>query len=141
MTVRIRELCITALLAAAAVSQPHGSSAIQIEACQVDLTEIGRLANFSFEVTYSLQTSGSGNVTTVSVAESQREQRDRFATFVTLDQLENCLRRWTLRPNALYKVRFEAGTTSDAACSWLLAVCQSVGECIEVRLPRCGAEP
>ena len=136
MKAGIHRLCLAILLAGAGAIQAQELAALQIEACHVNFTELGKLASFKFSVVYALQSGESGAITTVSVAPQQQERRNRLATFVQLGQLEKCFRRWRLRPQTQYLVRFEAGTTGDRICTWLLSLCHNGSECIEVRLPR-----
>ena len=137
----VQALGVALLLGAVGATAGQERPVLRIEACNVDLTEFGRRANFTLQIAYRLQSDERGHVAAISVAPENKEDRARFGAFVELDQLENCFRRWAMRPKTDYEVRFKAGTRGDTLCAWSLTVCPQDGECIEIRLPRCGAKP
>jgi hypothetical protein len=120
-------------LVLASVASPPGDQPLELEACRVQLTELGRRAYFQESIVLRLATGESGVVSSLEYLLEPKVGR----RFLTLDDLEACLRRWKLEPSSTYTVVFSAGTTGETLGKWRLSVSSGRGTSLVLALPPC----
>jgi hypothetical protein len=126
---------MTALAAAGSRSIPKQADSpkpeIELEACVVQLSHVGRDAYFQDSALYNLETNVSGKVSELSAV-----KRPASAAFINLDGFEACLHRWQLSPNSRYTVSFLFGNTADFVERWLVIASSESGDTVRLVLPR-----
>jgi hypothetical protein len=93
-----------------------------VEACRVELTELGAKSRFQNKYLYQLTTDSQGEV----VSFSRMMDDNPLDRFLRLDQLKCCVEKWTLKPSTKYVLNFTAGTGSETLRVWSLNLCEKV---------------
>lgn len=76
-----------------------------ITVCPVELTRVGKGANFHFYYLYLIFTDKDGSVEKIS-------RLDKRPEFVRQDKIIECMQTWKLEPSSRYSVILSVGTTS-----------------------------
>lgn len=122
----------TPLHASAGVQQPAERSDVVIEACQLDLTDLGKRASFQGTLVYQLSTGETGRIVSVEKLKGHLD----LDPFLRLDQLDCCVRRWRLKRSTVYALTLTVGTTGETLEHWWFGLCEHNGECVRLVLPR-----
>ncbi len=125
---------VVAASVVAAEEADTGKSSIDllVEACIVELTDLGRRANFQKNFIYEVSTGSDGKVSSFVRLKDAHPLDD----FVRLDQLRCCVKRWILKPNASYVLILRAGTAGGTLERWSLSLCKDDDGCLRILLPR-----
>ena len=82
-----------------------------VKACEIRLTEMGKLARFRVTLQYEITTDSHGRV-----GEALRtDTNEKAAGFIELDSLATCFREWVLEPSDTYLVSVPGATPSAVA--------------------------
>jgi hypothetical protein len=108
-------LALSLALPIAPASNPR---LVELEACRVGLTEMGRTAAFYASAIYQAQMDGNGRVIRVKALLVP----EFFPHLVDTGAFESCLRRWRFSGGGRVTVIFSAGTTGDVATGWWISV-------------------
>jgi hypothetical protein len=127
----VSALAFAALVAGSPVSAQSQTakarSALRIEACKVDYSQLGRHATFEGMVLYRALTDEGGRIVRLKALKKVS------SAFVRIDQLECCIMSWVLEPSAEYTVTFRFGTTLS---EWSILLSGGDADSIHVTLPR-----
>jgi hypothetical protein len=116
----------------AGATDPPDPDSLVLEACNVELAEAGRRANFQGVAVYELSTDSSGAVQRIE----ELGVPDFMRSFVTLDEFKCCVRRWRLHPAQLCTVVLIAGTSSETLDAWSIHLSCEGEPSLKLILPR-----
>ena len=105
---------------------------LSIEACQVTLTEAGRLSRFAASTIYQVETDSAGKVKSWS----EIRVLPIVTQSVDLATFKCCVERWILSPRSTYTITLHSGTTSEMLEAWSVAITDAAGLAIRIVLPR-----
>jgi len=135
----MRTLVLAAMLAVfllgvspGGVPQP-GSEILELEACEIRLSDFGRKARFQGPVFFAVTTLESGEPSSIELLPDQQ-----LAVFLDVDHLKSCLSTWRLSSETQYKVIVSFGSTAEMFGKWSVSLLVPDGPTIRLRQPKRG---
>ena len=97
---------------------------IEVEACQLEFTDLGSKARFQITDFYEISTDDKGSVASLERIDTGGSL-DRF---IRVDHLKCCIDRWSLKPSFKYSLSLTAGTTAETLERWHMRLCGEGGK-------------
>ncbi|MCZ7650540.1 MAG: hypothetical protein M5U13_04980 [Thermoanaerobaculia bacterium] len=133
----MRTLVLGATLAVVLLGVPLGaeplprSQVLELEACEIRLSDLGRRARFQGSVLFEVSTLESGAPSSIELLPDQR-----LAVFLDVDHLKSCLSSWRLASDSQYKITASFGTTAEMSGKWSVSLLVPDGPTIRLRQPK-----
>ncbi len=105
-SIEVSMLRLTTLLLLFAAPLTASAAPLYLEACDQELTELGKRSRFQGTLVYNVETDLEGQVSTARLVYGEK-----LTKFVDEPAIAQCVRAWLLEPDSSYKVTVEVGTT------------------------------
>jgi hypothetical protein len=130
----MRTLVLVAMLAvflvgiSPGVVPRSGSQILELEACEIRLSDLGRRARFQGSVFFEVSTLEGGEPSSLELLPDQQ-----LADFLDVGRLKACLSTWRLASETHYKVMVSFGTSAEMWGKWSVSLLVPDGPTIRLR--------